>query len=213
MLSSNIFSKIYKILFVTHYSGYVKEIYTRYIVPWIIARHGVQLGKNITFAGYPIISVIKDSILKIGNNVILCSKSEKTALGINHPVVLRTLQKGAVLEIGNGVKMSGASICAAKSIVIGENTYLGANVTIADTDFHSLNYMQRLSENDLCSAKHAAVEIEPNVFIGAGSYILKGVTIGECAVIGAGSVVVKNIPAFTIAAGNPAKVIREIPRH
>ena len=53
--------------------------------------------------------------------------------------------------------------------------------------------------------------IEKNVWIGMNSVILKGVTIGDNSIIGAGSVVVKDVPKNTIAAGNPAKVIKDLP--
>ena len=56
------------------------------------------------------------------------------------------------------------------------------------------------------------LEVEDDVFIGMNCLILKGVTIGKGSVIGAGSVVVKNIPSGVIAAGNPARVIREMTR-
>ena len=57
------------------------------------------------------------------------------------------------------------------------------------------------------------IVIEDGAWIGAGAIILPGITIGEYAVIGAGSVVTKDIPAYTIAAGNPCKLIRKIDGH
>ena len=78
---------------------------------------------------------------------------------------------------------------------------IGPNVTIA-TDNHDLKDRMVLS----CKP----VVIKDNVWIGACVTIMPGVTIGENAVIGGGAVVTKDVPANTIAAGVPAKVIREI---
>ena len=58
----------------------------------------------------------------------------------------------------------------------------------------------------------AAVRIEDKVWIGFNVIVLKGVTIGEGAVVGAGSVVVNDVPAWSVAVGNPARVIRELRR-
>jgi acetyltransferase-like isoleucine patch superfamily enzyme len=206
-------SNVIKILYFWRYLGYIKHINHKYILPRLVAKKGVYLGSNISFLGIPIVSIVPGSEIKIGNNAVLCSKPEQTALGVNHPIVLRTLRKGALLIIGKGVRMSGTTICASKSIIIGDNTCIGANVTIVDTDFHALDYNQRASEYDQYYAVDAAVEIGPNVFLGMGCYVLKGVTIGEGSIIGAGAVVTKNIPAFTIAAGNPAKVFAAISGH
>jgi acetyltransferase-like isoleucine patch superfamily enzyme len=109
--------------------------------------------------------------------------------------------------------MSGTTICAARSVIIGDNACFGANVTVADTDFHSLDHAIRSSESDFDFATDSSVEIGANVFIGMGCYILKGISIGEGAIIGAGSVVAKSIPAYAIAAGNPAKVLGVVPGH
>ena len=77
------------------------------------------------------------------------------------------------------------------------------------TDFHSLNKDIRKTSDDLKSRKCAPVIIENDVFIGAHCIILKGVTIGEGSIIGAGSVVTKSVPAGEIWAGNPAHFIRK----
>jgi acetyltransferase-like isoleucine patch superfamily enzyme len=86
-------------------------------------------------------------------------------------------------------------------------------VTIVDTDFHALDpYVEggRMSNNDPKNVAAAPVIVEDNVFVGANSIILKGVTIGENSVIGAGSVVTRSIPANVIAAGNPARMLRQL---
>ena len=103
--------------------------------------------------------------------------------------------------------MSGVTICAKSSVVIGNRVVIGAGVTIADTDFHSLDPVVRSSPQDAKEARFKAVEIGNDVFIGGGSYVLKGSRIGNAAVIGAGSVVTGIVPPYAIYAGNPARQV------
>ena len=90
-------------------------------------------------------------------------------------------------------------------ITIGNNVMLGPGVHIY-TATHPTNPQERLTF--LESAK--PVKIGNNVWIGGGAIVCPGVTIGDNCTIGAGSVVTKNIPANSIAVGNPCKVIRSI---
>lgn len=150
------------------------------------------------------------STILVGEKCLICSRSDQTALGVNHPVVLRTLSETAELRIGSQVRMSGTTICAMDKVIIGGRCVIGANVTIADTDFHSLNPLLRGSPDDAKHAIRRPVLIGDDVFIGGGSTILKGVHIGNEAVVGAGSVVTKDVPPRMIVAGNPAVPIRRI---
>jgi acetyltransferase-like isoleucine patch superfamily enzyme len=170
---------------------------------------GVQLGRAILFRGYPIVSLAPGSSISIGDRAVLCSQSRNTALGVNHPVVLRTLSRNARIVIGPDVGISGGSICAATEVVIGGGTLFGANVTIADTDFHPLTSRSRRYDQD--GVTTSPVAIGKNVFIGTGAIVLKGVTIGDNSVIGAGSVVTRSIAANSIAAGNPCRVLKAMP--
>lgn len=169
---------------------------------------GVEFGMNLHLSGMPIVSLVDRSYIKIGERVVLTSESKYTALGVNHPVILRTLNPGASIIIGNHVGISGGTICAAQRVILGNYTMLGANVTIADTNFHPLSVSNRryTNENSVVDAKE--IIIGNNVFIGTNSIVLKGVQIGDNAVIGAGSVVTQDIPTNAIAAGNPCRVIR-----
>lgn len=84
---------------------------------------------------------------------------------------------------------------------------IGSGVLITDSDAHPIHPQDRDINSKI---KTSPINIEDEVFIGARSIILKGVTIGKGSVIGAGSVVTKSIPPMVIAAGNPAKIITEI---
>jgi acetyltransferase-like isoleucine patch superfamily enzyme len=98
----------------------------------------------------------------------------------------------AKLSIGDNVGLSCTAIVCHKSVVIKDNVRIGGGVVIYDTDFHSLNLEERItSPEKIENIKTAEVVIENGVFIGAHSIILKGVTIGENAIVGAGSVVTK----------------------
>jgi acetyltransferase-like isoleucine patch superfamily enzyme len=121
------------------------------------------------------------------------------------------VKKDAVLKIGKNTGMTGATIHAHKRVIIGDNVNIGAGTMIFDTNFHSTNSEIRADRTkDLFDVQLADVIIENNVFIGARSLICKGVTIGENAMISAGSVVVKNVPKNELWGGNPAIFIKQI---
>lgn len=112
------------------------------------------------------------------------------------------------IEIGDRTEFNNNLMlkCAGAGIRIGRDGLFGAHVEIFDSDFHDLDPARR---ND-GTGKAAPVEIGDNVFVGMGARILKGATIGSDSVIGAGAVVTGSIPAGVVAAGNPARVIREL---
>jgi len=119
------------------------------------------------------------------------------------------VQKNAVLRIGDYTGISNSIIYCSYNIEIGSNVFIGGDCKIYDTDFHSLNYDKRISDSDNDIHKNI-VRIENGVFLGTGCIILKGITIGEKSIIGAGSVVSKSIPPNQIWAGNPIKYLRSI---
>ena len=127
-------------------------------------------------------------------------------------------REDAVITIGKRVFMGGTLI-AAQRIEIGDDVMISWGVTIADHNSHALSFSQRAKDvmdwrsgkKDWTYVKMAPVMIESKVWIGFNAIVLKGVTIGEGAVVGAGAVVTKDVPPWTVVAGNPAKIIREIP--
>lgn len=197
-----------KVLAFRRYPELCRLIWWRTIVPFFVHRQGVQLGLGVRFMGKPIVSIFPGSQIQIGDRTSLCSVSEFTALGVNHPVILRTLRAGAMIEIGADTGVSGASICAASKVTIGNQCLFGANVVISDTDFHSLKPINRRYNNNQDDIAVAPVRIGNNVFLGTGSIILKGVEIGENSVVGAGCVVTRNVPANSTVVGNPMRIIR-----
>ena len=116
------------------------------------------------------------------------------------------------MELGNNVGISGVCIWAHKKISIGNRVKIGGDAIIIDSDCHSLDARLRFSKEDQKVKVSKPIVIEDDVLVGARSIILKGVTIGARSVIGAGSVVVNDIPQDCIAAGNPCKVVKYI-RH
>ena len=199
-----------KLLSLHRYPEFLRLLWWRLITPYRVRKMGVELGPKVKFFGTPIITAVPGSRIRLGLRNSLCSVSRYTALGVNHPVILRTMREGAQIDVGADTGMSGATVCAAIDVTIGERCLLGANVTIADTDFHAVDNANRRYNKNPDDIRAAPICIDNDVFLGAGTFVLKGVTIGDNAVIGAGSVVSSDIPANSIAAGNPARVLRGI---
>ncbi|MHA6249236.1 acyltransferase [Pontibacter sp. CAU 1760] len=172
--------------------------------------HGVdtKLG-YVKLMGWPIIQKAKGSKIILHKGVTLVSKSKYNIAGINHPVIIATLAENAIIEIG-AVGISGSTLCAVEGIFIGDDSGLGANSNIYDTDFHCLNDVDRKFQSDIRQAPYKAVRIGKNVWISSNATVLKGVTIGDGAVIGAGSIVTKDVKPKIVVAGNPAKPIKTL---
>ena len=119
------------------------------------------------------------------------------------PVWLSARRAEAEISIAAHTRLAnGVELTALERIAIGEACLMGAGVRIVDGDFHGIAPGERSSEG-----LKAAVRVGGGVWIGMGAMVLKGVSIGEGAVIGAGAVVVKDVPAGSVAAGNPAEVV------
>lgn len=140
-----------------------------------------------------------------GFNFNMMKKSQiilngESKIGLNSAL---TLEESAILEIGNNSYIGAqAHIRIAKRVKIGNNTAISWKVTIMDSDFHNF------SINNIEQVKTDEVIIGNNVWIGNNVLILKGVEIGDDAIIGAGSVVTKDVEANTAVAGNPIRVIK-----
>ena len=98
----------------------------------------------------------------------------------------------------------GVRIMAAESIEIGDACMFAHGAYISDADWHGIY------DRSEPVGKTKPIILEDNVWIGDSAIVCKGVTIGENSIIGAGAVVTKNIPANVVAAGNPAKVVKNL---
>jgi acetyltransferase-like isoleucine patch superfamily enzyme len=97
----------------------------------------------------------------------------------------------------------GVRISSAAEVTIGDNCMFASRAYITDSDWHDIY-------NRLAAGKSNPVHIDANVWVGDSAIICKGVHLGENCVIGAGSVVVDDVPANTVAAGNPARVVKQL---
>ena len=144
--------------------------------------------------------------ITIGRDVIINSSLSSNPIGGDMLTVF-SLKDTAQLIIGDCVGISNTAITCHDRVTIGSRSLIGGGTKIYDTDFHSLDYRQRGDyENEIVVSR--PVCIGEDVFIGAHCLILKGVTIGDRSIVGAGSVVTKDIPADQVWGGNPARRIR-----
>ena len=126
-------------------------------------------------------------------------------------------RRGATIEIGNSSYIGASNLVASTHIKIGHNVLLSWGIDVVDHNSHSIDALERRADvpNWLRGEKNwthvttASVVIEDDAWVGMRSIILKGVTVGEGSIVAAGSVVTKDVPAWCIVAGNPARVIRE----
>lgn len=171
----------------------------------VLCIYPTKKGKNLKINGK--INRRGRGRVVVGDNVTINSSKKSNILGGSDYTTIYAKMGGEVI-IGNDTGISNACIIAFEKIEIGNNVLVGADCKIYDTDFHSLDYNLRGKiEKDI--PKCAPIRIEDNAFIGAHSIILKGVTVGRCSIVGAGSVVTHSIPANEIWAGNPARFIRK----
>lgn len=157
--------------------------------------------KGLLFtSGFPYVRRGKGSSIIFGRHVKMLNLQWMNAIGLNHRCIITTERK-AELIVGDNVGMSGASIWCFKQIKIDKNVRIGANTLITDGDAHL---------DDSRSGEPKPVHICENVWLGMNVVVLKGVTIGRNSLIGAGSIVTKDIPANVVAAGNPCRIVKQL---
>lgn len=170
----------------------------------LLKKQRIKHGKNLKIRG----CIYAMGRIQIGDNVSINSGTKFNPIGGQNRTLLVTHSTGKIV-IGNNVGISNSALVSMDSIIIEDDVKIGGNVKIYDNDFHSLKYERRIQNLDTDIA-HRPVCIKKGAFIGSHSIVLKGVTIGEKSIVGAGSVVTRDIPNGEIWAGNPAKYIKKI---
>jgi galactoside O-acetyltransferase len=161
-----------------------------------------------------------DKTAKIARNKIYFQENTQLFVGALSIVeaAIHFEKQDASVSIGGRTFIGGSSILCSEKISIGDDVLISFGVTIVDHDSHSVDFSYR--KNDVCAwyrgekdwtyVIRRPVVIEDKSWVGMHVIILKGVTIGEGAVVAAGSVVTKDVPPYTVVAGNPARVIRRL---
>lgn len=173
------------------------------------AMAGLEVGKNTEFKGQANIRQEGGKVTIGSDSLIECNISTETEY--------------ASVYIGNNVFIGGGTIIdSAIGITIEDDVLVSYQCIIQDSDNHNSAYSLR--KNDTSDWKNDGfhnweitpkkpVKLSKGCWLGARAIILKGVTIGKGSIVGAGSIVTKDVPDWTIVAGNPAKIIREIPEN
>lgn len=176
-----------------------------YFNRWYFRAKKIEYGLNLNVIGN--MSIYGKGNIKIGNNFMMTNDCNVNPISSNIKGAFYT-EENAFVSIGDNVGMSATRLWISKRLTIGNNVKIGACTLLIDTDSHPIDYDIRRTSNE--GTRASPITIEDDVWIGAHSIILKGVTIGARSIIGAGSVVTKDIPCDCIAAGNPCKVIKNL---
>jgi len=184
---------------------------------WVAKSKNVKIGNSQLGQGFNVRFDVprQDLALIIGDRCILqnqfCFESD-----------------GGKVTVGDGVFINcGTRIISRASIDIGDSVTIAWGCTIYDHNSHSISYLDRIADQnqqlidfprgslvankDWTKVQAAPIHICDYAWLGFDVVVLKGVTIGEGAIVGARAVVTQDVPAWTIAAGNPARVVKEIP--
>lgn len=174
---------------------------------------GVFFGSNIVFR-HPKKIFLGDNVI-IDDNVLIDAKGkDNSGINIRDEVFIGRNSiiscKDGDIELGERVNVGfNCEIFSSRKVTIGKDTLIGAySFIIGGGNYNLDNKNIPINQQPDFEGK-GGVELEGNIWLGGRVTILDGVKIGHGSVIGAGSVVNKSIPAMSIAAGTPAKVIRE----
>ena len=151
-----------------------------------------RVGRFVSVNGKPLIR--KQGIIQFDDEVRVWSTINRAKVFVD---------KGGFLKVGKNSRINGVHISVSNEVVIGQNVRMAPYTVIMDNDYHDIN-------NHFSEGAKSPIIIKDNVWLALRSTVLKGVTIGEGAVVAAGAVVTKDVPPYTVVAGVPAKVIKKL---
>lgn len=176
---------------------------------WLVSNYFVykiKYRKQVHFSGMSYFYTSGGSIIEFkGKGTWVNNYSVSNMFGLYQRTIFYATNGGRI-TIGSECGISGVSFCSMSNITIGDRVQIGANTKIIDNDMHSLNAVERALDirNTI---KKKPIIVGNDCFIGANCILLKGTTLGEKCIVGAGSVVHGTFPNNSIIAGNPAKII------
>lgn len=177
------------------------------VFPFLIKmKRGVTVNGRIFVYGWPLIDVRSGGKVTIGDKVTLNSVNFGYHINMHSPVKLFADRKDALISIGENTRIHGTCIHAYERVLIGKRCLIAGNCQIFDCSGHDLCF-EDVQRRIRTKGHTKPIVICDDVWIGANSIILPGVTVGQGAVIAAGSVVWEDVPPYAVAGGNPARVI------
>jgi acetyltransferase-like isoleucine patch superfamily enzyme len=161
-----------------------------------------RVGRNLRISGGLPLLMGNPVRLRVGNDVTLCGVMT---------IVGSKLVVNPVVEIGNDSYLGyQVTMVSGRGIHIGEHVLIANRVFIAGDDSHPIDPASRMRHAPPPLEEVKSVWIEDGAWLGEGSTILKGVRVGYGAVVAAQAVVTKDVPPYTVVAGNPAKVVKQL---
>lgn len=200
-----IIQKLQRSPFYHLYLAFVRYIY----VIFFRRKKGLRVGSRLKLVGIPMVDIRGNASVTIEDNVTLNSSNREYHINMHSPVKLYADKGEAKIHIGKNTRIHGTCLHAYKHIKIGDNCLIAANTQIFDGNGHDLSFNNTANRINT-EGDAQPIIIEDDVWIGINCIIVGGVTIGKGSIVGAGSIVTKSIPPFVVAAGNPAKVIKDI---
>ncbi len=186
------------------------DIWYTFLARIKLSAYRCPVGPGLRVDGRIVVCASRRAAIVLGSHVRFISRHGANLVGLQGPVILHSIADGRI-AIGDHSGGSSVVISSRASVTIGQRVLMGGNVRIYDHDYHSVEAENR--REPLRDAQHVRsrpVRIGDDVFIGTNAIILKGVSIGDRSIIGAGSVVSCTVPADEVWAGNPARRVKSL---
>ena len=185
---TNWFARHYRLVLCERVGVDIKVVYPRHLV---ISGPGIVIGNHTRMDAAP------DGQIHLSTWPFHSSQANSGVAG--EPIPQPSIELGDYCTLSPGVRL-----IAAQRIEAGHSCTFAANVYVTDADWHGVYHRV------FPPGPTAGVKLGNNVWLGEQAIVLKGVTIGDNSIVGAGAVVVSDLPANVVAAGNPARIVANL---